>query len=88
LLHDDGVFAVLLPFHRGNYFETAAAKINLHCIKKIWVQQTPQHDYFRAILIFSKSKTAAAQTVLVIKDEEGNYTADFKNLLKDYYLYL
>jgi tRNA1Val (adenine37-N6)-methyltransferase len=88
LLHADGFFAVLLPYHRSNYFEEEAIKLNFHLTQKLLVKQTPKHHYFRAILIFFKNKTAANQSELIIKNEEGNYTDEFTNLLKDYYLYL
>ncbi len=88
LLSTTGFFAVLLPYHRSNYFEEEAEKLNFHLNKKISVKQTPKHDFFRAILIFYKTKTTANQSTLTIKNEEGKYTDEFTNLLKDYYLYL
>ncbi len=88
LLNTTGFFAVLLPYHRSKYFEEEAAKLNLYLSKKISVKQTPKHDYFRAILIFHKPKTIANQSTLTIKNEEGKYSDEFTNLLKDYYLYL
>ena len=84
----DGFFSVLLPYHRSNYFEEEAAKLNFCLTQKLLVKQTQKHNYFRAILFFSSSKIAANQSELIIKNEEGNYTDEFTNLLKDYYLYL
>jgi tRNA1Val (adenine37-N6)-methyltransferase len=83
-----GFFSVLLPFKRSSYFEEVAAKLNFHLAKKLLVKQTPKHNYFRAILIFSRNKSVAEQSELTIKNEEGNYTKEFIQLLKDYYLYL
>ncbi len=83
-----GFFSVLLPFHRSNYFEAEAAKINFNLIKKILINQTPKHNHFRSILIFSTKKLDTIQEEIIIKNEEGNYSTKFIELLKDYYLHL
>ncbi|WP_460557232.1 tRNA1(Val) (adenine(37)-N6)-methyltransferase [Ferruginibacter profundus] len=83
-----GVFAVLLPYHRSNYFEAESVKLNFHLCKKILVKQTPEHDYFRAILIFSGKPAIFSRSEISIKDDEGKYSIAFTSLLKDYYLYL
>jgi tRNA1Val (adenine37-N6)-methyltransferase len=87
-LSDDGFFAVLLPYHRSIYFEAESLKLNFHLTKKIAVKQTPKHDYFRAMLIFSRTESATVTNEMTIKNEAGNYSAEFIELLKDYYLYL
>ena len=87
-LTDDGSFAVLLPFHRSGYFETAAAKLHFNLAQKIFVKQTPKHNYFRSISVFSKKETTTRTEDIIIKNEEGNYSVSFTSLLKDYYLYL
>lgn len=88
LLTTNGIFAVLLPFHRSNYFEAAAAQLNFHLSKKILIKQTPKHNYFRAVLIFSRQEANTLQEEIIIKNEDGNYAPLFINLLKDYYLHL
>ncbi len=88
LLNATGSFAVILPHHRSNYFEEEAVKLNFHLTKKVLVKQTPHHNYFRSILIFARSKSTAQKIELTIKNEAGNYTEEFTNLLKDYYLNL
>ena len=88
LLSDDGVFGVLLPWHRTDWFEKFAAGKGFHCIKKFSVKQTPQHSYFRSILFFSRVAGATFNEEIIIKDESNVYTAAFTALLKDYYLYL
>ena len=87
-LTEDGTFAVLLPYHRVNYFTAEAAKFNLHLNRQILVRQTTGHDHFRGILFFSRIKSEPENTEIIIKDQEGKYTAEFTTALKDYYLYL
>jgi tRNA1Val (adenine37-N6)-methyltransferase len=87
-LKAEGIFAVLVPYHRINYCIDLAEKAGLLLTKKTRVKQTPKHDYFRGILFFGKQKNSVTTTDVVIKNEAGNYTEAFIQLLKDYYLYL
>jgi tRNA1Val (adenine37-N6)-methyltransferase len=84
----DGFMAVLLPYHRMDDCIKAAEKLQLFVIHQILVKQTPKHQYFRCMLIFSCTKTTATAGELTIKNAENNYTAEFTRLLKDYYLQL
>lgn len=88
LLKNDGYFAVLLPFHRTDYFINESLLHGFYCAEKVLVKQTPKHSYFRSMLLFSLHKTATVQKEITIKDAEGNYTSVFTQLLKDYYIYL
>jgi tRNA1Val (adenine37-N6)-methyltransferase len=87
-LTDEGFFAILLPYHRMNYFIEEAEKKGLYLSKKILVKQTPLHAWFRGILIFTRQQSVPAKEEISIRDNMGDYTAKFIDLLKDYYLYL
>lgn len=87
-LQEDGFFAVLLPYHRINYFIDEASKMNLHLTKKVLVKQTPLHACFRGILFFSRHPISSAKEEISIRDKMGDYTGKFISLLQDYYLYL
>ncbi|OIR00132.1 tRNA1(Val) (adenine(37)-N6)-methyltransferase [mine drainage metagenome] len=84
----DGKFAVLLPYHRTAYFEKIAGTEKFYPEEKISVQQTPQHPFFRTMLLFSNQPATSTQKEIIIKDEFNDYSTEFKELLKDYYLYL
>lgn len=88
LLYDGGCFAVLLPYHRIGYFENIAVKNNFFLREKILIRQTPTHNFFRGILIFSYVQSGTNVVELIIKNEDGSYTQNFTALLKDYYLKL
>lgn len=88
LLTREGVFCVLLPYTRNDYFEQLAVKEQLFLQKKISISQTPRHAFFRSILFFGKKETPAAKEEITIKAEDGKYSLKFVQLLKDYYLYL
>lgn len=86
-LKNDGNFFILLPYHRSNYFEHEATLAGFYLKEKIEVRQTPQHDFFRVIMHFSRSESGTAINELTIKNAAGNYTDEFIALLKDYYLF-
>jgi len=83
----DGIAAVLLPFHRTEWFEERAAADFLFVQKKVLIRQTPQHDYFRSVIFLSAvPRDETKIESLVIHDNNRQYTEAFKMLLKDYYL--
>jgi tRNA1Val (adenine37-N6)-methyltransferase len=87
-LTTNGIFAVLIPYHRTIYFENLATQNGLHLSQKLLVKQTPAHDYFRTILLLSKKTATASTEYITIKETDGNYSKTFADLLKDYYLHL
>ena len=88
LLADDGMFCVLLPYHRVEYFENLALQYDFYLEQKISVRQTPKHDYFRGVLFFRKEKTELTVDEIVIKGGDGEYSEWFAALLSAYYLKL
>jgi tRNA1Val (adenine37-N6)-methyltransferase len=88
LLGAGGSFFVLLPFHRANYFEALAKSKGFHPAEKVLVKQTPLHDHFRGMFLFTREAASTRHSEIIIKDEQGKYTEEFTHLLKDYYLYL
>jgi tRNA1Val (adenine37-N6)-methyltransferase len=88
-LEVNGSFGILLPFHRWQYFDELATKHKLYLTEKLFVKQTPGHDYFRAVLHYSRNHEHFVPSFdLVIHDDERKYTEEFTELLKDYYLHL
>ena len=89
LLNEEGTFAVLLPYYRTTYFEELAREKNFHLVEKILVKQSPSHKYFRSILYYSRTPAIkSSQSELMIENDSREYTNEFIELLKDYYLYL
>lgn len=88
LVAASGIFAVLLPYHRMDYFIEAALGLHLYVKQKVLIQHTKSHPYFRSIVLFSRQNSPAISQNLAIKDNAGEYTSAFASLLKDYYLYL
>ena len=88
LLSEDGNFAILLPSNRATWFEKKALNYSLFTKECIQVTQTTKHDFFRTIFILKKKKTVPVRETISIKNDGNNYTPEFMELLKDYYLYL
>ena len=87
-LTEDGSFAVLLPYTRTDQFIEDANKKRLFLSERINVKQSVNHSFFRSMLLFERKKGNPEMKELSIKDETNQYTANFIELLNDYYLYL
>ncbi len=87
-ISDTGIFSVLLPYQRIKFFEDLAEEKKFFLQEKLLIRQTPSHNFFRGILFFSNSKTDTKTNDLIIKSAEGNYTNEFTELMKEYYLKL
>jgi tRNA1Val (adenine37-N6)-methyltransferase len=88
-LKPGGSFGILLPYHRWEYFNQLATQANFYLTERLLVKQSPKHNYFRAILQYSKSPAATTAAIeLTIQQEDRSYTTDFTALMKDYYLHL
>lgn len=88
-LNPDGRYFVMVPFDRLHYLAAKLEIGSLQVSEVLTVQHSPDHSPFRAIISGKPGKTAEAikKTSLVIYNGD-TYTENFKNLLKDYYLYL
>jgi tRNA1Val (adenine37-N6)-methyltransferase len=81
-----GKFSILLPCHRNNYFEHLATIHGFFLLKKLNVRQTRAHHPFRSICLFGfQNPEAMISKELIIKDEKGEYTREFTELMNDYY---
>jgi len=85
-LNDDGVAALLIPFHRLAYLKNLLNEYKFFVSKEMLVRQTPSHDYFRAMIIFSKKETTIENAEMCIHDIDRKYSKEFIDLLRDYYL--
>jgi len=84
-----GGFGILLPFHRWEYFNKLALTKGFHLTEKLFLRQSPKHNYFRAILHYSRSKeNFVPEFELMIQQEDAQYTPEFVELMKEYYLNL
>lgn len=87
-LNSNGKFAVLLPYHRSDYFIKLCILENFYVAEKVLVKQTPQHSFFRAMILFSRNQSITKESEITFKKLTEGYTNEFTELLQPYYLYL
>lgn len=89
LLSDSGRFAILIPYYRTEALIQLAATENFFPQKIVVISATSLHTPSRTIILFSSHfSDTVTEEKFVIKNESGEYTDEFKILLKDYYLHL
>jgi tRNA1Val (adenine37-N6)-methyltransferase len=85
-LKQDGMFSILLPFHRKNHFEELALANGFFLHEELTIRQTPSHAPFRSISLFGSQQPESTVTdEWPIKTEDEIYSPQFRELMKDYY---
>lgn len=88
-LSAEGRFGIILPTERAVQFENMAKEKGFCLIEKLEISHSPSHSPFRSILhLGRKENIREKNSTLIIRDKAGNYSTDFIQLMKDYYLYL
>lgn len=88
-LEPHGSFGILLPYQRWEYFDKLVAYSGFHLTERLFIRQSPRHSSFRAVLHYSRHKDKFIPSYdLIIQREDGAYTEEAAELLKEYYLYL
>lgn len=85
-LAENGFTAVLLPYSIVKNFEEVLFTQQLFIVEKINVAHSPLHPFFRSMLLISTIKEDLSEYSLSIKKSEKEYSTEFIELLKDYYL--
>ena len=84
-----GRFYLLLPWKRNKEIKEMTGSHGLFISSWLLARQTPAHDHFRILVEGRLSDPILSEfNEIVIKNEAGDYTEEFKKLLKEYYLYL
>ena len=88
-LSADGTYFLLLPYKRKSEIERFLGNAGLYVYTMVEVHPSVIHAPFRLLLKGSKKETLQKEKeTFYIKDEAGQYTTAFVQLLKDYFLYL
>lgn len=86
LLVEDGLFAVVIPFKEEARFIELAKKVELFPKRILHVKGNPDTEIKRSLLEFSFKNEKAISSELVIESARHQYTKDYINLTKDFYL--
>ncbi|MBP6609750.1 MAG: methyltransferase [Paludibacter sp.] len=89
LLNTNGRLCLILPVDEGNECLRFATEQALFCTKKVLVYPKPDSVAKRLLLEFSAVYSTQVVSELTIESEiRHEYTQDFSNLVKDFYLKL
>ena len=86
LLSENGKASFIIPFSEEDHFITLASKFSLFPNRITRVKGTPSTDIKRSLLEFSFSKTDIETSELIIEIGRHDYTEDYINLTKNFYL--
>ncbi len=87
LLTHIGKLAVILPLNQGLEMIKNAEKTKFYCNKITYVYPKPDVDIKRVLLEFSQEKqTQQIDSIVIETSQRHEYTSEFTELLKDYYL--
>jgi tRNA1Val (adenine37-N6)-methyltransferase len=88
-LKEDGLFFLMYPFKRKEEIEKLFKQQNLHLLNSVILRQSVKHSPFRVIVMGTNKKADGHHSATIaIWNEHQQYTDEFVDLLKDYYLYL
>ncbi len=85
-LAEDGKFSFIYPPTALKKFEEVIKASDLHINHLCDVYSRPGTPILRNMVIGSRKKMAIEKTEIFIKDEQNEYSKNFKNLLTPYYL--
>lgn len=89
LLSEAGVFSVIIPFKEETRFIDLAKESDLYPFKITRVKGTPTTEVKRSLIAFSRNETLQPETdELIIETARHQYTPEYTELTKDFYLKL
>ncbi len=87
LLQPKGKFSLILPYLEGLRFEEIATTYNLHCTRKLEVQAKADKPIERLLLQFERTaKTQIVEKLVIQREGRNDWTDEYINLTKDFYL--
>lgn len=86
LLAEDGLFSIIIPKKEENGFIKLASTVGLNTQRILHVKGNPDSDIKRSLIEFSYHETTSNISELIIETSRHNYTQDYIDLTKDFYL--
>jgi tRNA1Val (adenine37-N6)-methyltransferase len=87
LLGEKGLFQMILPYVEGMIFIAEAQQYGLYCCNMLKIRPLPTSGIRRLILTFSGERKQIEEKFLTIeRGPRHEFTEDYKNLTKDFYL--
>ena len=86
LLSDNGIFSVIIPFKEEERFVSMCKELDLFPLKITRVKGTPTSEIKRCLLAFCRMEQTPLIDELVIEISRHNYTPEYIELTKEFYL--
>jgi tRNA1Val (adenine37-N6)-methyltransferase len=87
LLSENGIFAVIIPFKEEEKFIDLCAEAELYPVRVTRVKGTPTTEIKRSLLAFKRYELPVLEAnELVIETSRHQYTDEYINLTKEFYL--
>jgi tRNA1Val (adenine37-N6)-methyltransferase len=86
LLSDNGIFSVIIPYKEEERFISLCKELDLFPIQITRVKGTPTAETKRSLLAFCRIEQTPLIDELVIETARHQYTSEYIELTKDFYL--
>lgn len=86
LLQPTGRLSVILPTAEGNEFEIKAGEVGFYLKKRVEIKPNPAKIANRMVLEFVLETAIPTISELCIRNENNEYSPEYKSLTKDFYL--
>ena len=86
LLSDNGIFSVIIPFKEEERFVSLCKELDLFPLKITRVKGTPTTEIKRSLLAFCRMEQTPLIDELIIEISRHNYTPEYIELTKEFYL--
>ena len=86
LLSDNGIFSVIIPYKEEERFVAMCKELDLFPLKITRVKGTPTSEIKRSLLAFCRMEQTPLIDELVIEISRHNYTSEYIELTKEFYL--
>ncbi|MEP2280578.1 methyltransferase [Maribacter sp.] len=86
LLAENGVFNTIIPFKEKDAFVKMAADLGLFLKDCMHVKGNSEADFKRVLLAFSRKEQDCKVSELIIETDRHQYTPDYVELTKEFYL--
>ena len=86
LFSDNGIFSVIIPYSAEEDFIALAKQSLLFPLKITRVKGTPTSEIKRSLLAFTRIEQTPSIDELVIETARHQYTPEYIELTKDFYL--
>lgn len=86
LLSENGIFSIIIPFKEEEHFLALAKDFELYPLRITHVKGTPNTEIKRSLLAFTRIQQTPLIDELIIEIARHQYTPEYIELTKDFYL--